>query len=180
MKMEIKGKTLELCEGDITEQDTDAIVNAANSRLILGGGVAGAIARKGGPAIQEECSRIGGTPVGTAVITTGGKLRARRVIHAVGPHAGANDADRKLESATRSSLDVAEKNGLRSIAFPAISTGIFGYPMDRCARIMLSVAFEWLRSSTALERIVFCLYGREAYQVFETTLQTLLSETKKK
>jgi len=176
MKVEIEGKTLELCEGDITEQDTDAIVNAANSRLVLGGGVAGAIARKGGPAIQEECNRIGGTPVGTAAITTGGRLRARHVIHAVGPRMGEGDEDRKLDSATRSSLDVAEANGLRSITFPAISTGIFGYPMDRCAQIMLSVALERLRASTRLERIVFCLYGREAYQTFETTLRQLLSK----
>lgn len=178
MRIEIKGKTLELCEGDITETDTDAIVNAANSGLILGGGVAGAIARKGGPAIQEECNRIGGTPVGTAAITTGGRLRARHVIHAVGPRMGEGDEDRKLEGATRSSLDVAEANGLRSIAFPAISTGIFGYPMEPCARIMLSVALERLRASTPLERIVFCLYGREAYEVFETTLQSLLAGEK--
>jgi len=178
MKTVIEGKTFELREGDITEQDTDAIVNAANSRLMLGGGVAGAIARKGGPAIQEQCNRIGGTPVGTAVITTGGRLRARHVIHAVGPRMGEGDEDRKLEGATRCSLDVAERNGLRSIAFPAISTGIFGYPIDRCARIMLSVALERLRSATPLERIVFCLFGREAYRVFETILQTLLGERK--
>jgi O-acetyl-ADP-ribose deacetylase (regulator of RNase III) len=176
MKIAIEGKTLELCEGDITELDTDAIVNAANSRLILGGGVAGAIARKGGPAIQEECNRIGGTPVGTAAITTGGRLRARHVIHAVGPRMGEGDEDRKLESATRSSLNVAEANGLRSIAFPAISTGIFGYPIDRCARIMLSVALERLRSATPLNRIAFCLYGNDAYQVFETTLRSLLAD----
>ncbi|KPL06556.1 hypothetical protein AMJ85_10190 [candidate division BRC1 bacterium SM23_51] len=179
MKVEIEGKTLELCEGDITEMDTDAIVNAANSSLIMGGGVAGAIARKGGPAIQEQCNRIGGTPVGTAAITTGGRLRARHVIHAAGPRMGEGDEDRKLEGATRSSLDVAEANGLRSIAFPAISTGIFGYPMERCAPIMLSVALERLRSATTLERIVFCLFGREAYEVFESALQSLLGRAKR-
>jgi len=177
MKVEIGGKTLELLEGDITEMDTDAIVNAANSRLILGGGVAGAIARKGGPAIQEECNRIGGTPVGTAVITGGGNLRARYVIHAVGPRMGEGNEDRKLESATRRSLDVAEANHLRSIAFPAISTGIFGYSIDRCARIMLSVAIERLRSSTLMERIVFCLYGKAAYETFEKTLKSLLKDS---
>jgi O-acetyl-ADP-ribose deacetylase (regulator of RNase III) len=177
MKIEIEGKTLELLEGDITEQDTDAIVNAANSRLIHGGGVAGAIVRKGGSIIQEESNRIGGTPVGTAVITTGGRLRARHVIHAVGPQMGEGDEDHKLDSATRSSLNVAEKNGLRSIALPAVSTGIFGYPIDRCARIMLGAALERLRSGTPLERVVFCFYGREAYRVFETTLRTLLTET---
>jgi len=179
MKIEIKGKTLELCEGDLTEQDTDAIVNAANSRLMHGGGVAGAIVRKGGHIIQEESDRIGGAPVGTAVITSGGRLRARHVIHAVGPQMGEGDEDRKLESATRSSLDVAERNGLRSLAFPAVSTGIFGYPIARCARVMLAVAFDRLRSSTPLERIVFCLYGRKAYEVFETALKEFLSETKK-
>lgn len=174
MKVEIGGKMLELVEGDITEMNTDAIVNAANSRLVLGGGVAGAIARKGGPTIQRECNRIGGTPVGTAVITTAGKLKARHVIHAVGPRMGEGDEDRKLESATRSSLDVAEANGLKSVAFPAISTGIFGYPIDRCARIMLSVALERLRGETSLERIVFCLFGRQAYETFERTLRSLM------
>jgi len=174
MRAQIGDKTLELVERDITEMDTDAIVNAANSRLVLGGGVAGAIACKGGPAIQQECNAIGGTPVGAAAITTGGRLRARHVIHAVGPRMGEGDEDHKLESATRSSLDVAEANGLRSIAFPAISTGIFGYPIDRCARIMLSVALERLRSSTPLEQIVFCLYGREAYAEFESALKSLL------
>lgn len=174
MNIQINGKTLELAEGDLTEQDCDAIVNAANSRLQHGGGVAGAIVRKGGWVIQEESNRIGGTPVGTAVITGGGKLRARHVIHAVGPMMGEGDEDRKLENAARSSLDVADTNGLRSIAFPAISTGIFGYPIDRCARIMLSAAMERLESDTRLERIVFCLWGRDAYEVFETTLRSLL------
>jgi len=174
MRVEIDGRTLELLEGDLTEMDTDAIVNAANEHLVLGGGVAGAIARKGGPAIQRECDAIGGTPVGTAVITTGGRLRARHVIHAVGPRMGEGREDAKLESATRQSLDVAEANGLASIAFPAVSTGIFGYPIDRCARIMLAVALERLRSATALQRIVFCLFGRDAYEVFESTLQSLV------
>lgn len=176
MKLEVGNRTLELVEGDITEMNTDAVVNAANARLILGGGVAGAIARKGGPVIQEECDRIGGTPVGTAAITSGGNLKARHVIHAVGPRMGEGDEDAKLEGATRSSLDVAEANGLRSIAFPAVSTGIFGYPVDRCARIMLSAALERLRGETSIERIVFCLFGGEAYSVFESTLKELAGE----
>jgi O-acetyl-ADP-ribose deacetylase (regulator of RNase III) len=144
MKREINRSVLELVQGDITEMETDAIVNAANAQLVLGGGVAGAIKRKGGPAIQEECNRIGGTQVGGAVITTGGNLKARHVIHAVGPRMGEGDEDRKLRDATLNSLKIAEQHELESISFPAISTGIFGYPVDRCARIMLSTAIEYL------------------------------------
>src|SRR5688572_6289161 len=119
-------RIIELVEGDITEQETDAIVNAANQHLQLGSGVAGAIRRKGGPSIQRECDDIGHCPVGDAVITTGGDLPARYVIHAVGPHGGDRDADEMLASATRNSLRVAEQSDLHSIAFPAISTGVFG------------------------------------------------------
>ena len=125
MQHEINDTIIELIRGDITECETDAIVNAANDRLILGGGVAGAIRKKGGPAIQEECNKIGGTFVGGAVITTGGNLKAKYVIHAVGPQMGEGDEDNKLKNATVNSLKVADENGLKSIAFPAISTGIF-------------------------------------------------------
>ncbi len=162
-----------LVEGDITEQDTDAIVNPANSQLVLGGGVAGAIRRKGGPAIQEECNRIGGTPVGTAVITTGGRLKARYVIHAVGPRMGEGDEDNKLRSATLSSLKLAEQRGLKSLTFPAISTGIFGYPMDRCADIMLRTVKTYLEGQTNIEEVRFCLWGQEAYRVFADTLDAI-------
>src|SRR5512140_2958890 len=117
---------IELVKGDITELDVDAIVNAANDRLVLGGGVAGAIRRKVGPAIQAECDKIGGCPVGRAAITTGGNLKAKYVIHAVGPRMGEGDEDQKLRSATLNSLSLADKNRLKTIAFPAISTGIFG------------------------------------------------------
>jgi O-acetyl-ADP-ribose deacetylase (regulator of RNase III) len=174
MNVELNGRSLELIEGDLTELNVDAVVNAANSHLILGGGVAGAIARKGGPAIQRECDQIGGTPVGTAVITTGGNLKARHVIHAVGPRMGEGREDEKLASATRASLEVAEDNGLTSIAFPAISTGIFGYPIDRCAKIMLGVAVDRLKSETPLKKVIFCLFGREAFEVFEQTLKSLV------
>ncbi len=166
MKVNVAGRTLELVEGDITEMETDAIVNAANDRLILGGGVAGAIRRKGGPQIQAECDKIGGTFVGGAVITTGGKLKAKHVIHAVGPRMGEGDEDEKLRNATRNSLKVADANHLKSIAFPAISTGIFGFPVQRCAEIMLAATIEYLRGQTGLERVVFCLYGRDSYDVF--------------
>ena len=170
MKVEIAGRTLELVEGDITEMDTDAIVNAANDRLVLGGGVAGAIRRKGGPAIQAECDKIGGTFVGGAAITTGGRLKARHVIHAVGPRMGEGDEDEKLRNATLNSLKVADENGLKSVAFPAISTGIFGFPMPRCAQIMLAAAVEYLRGETGIERVVFCLFGQDSYAVFADRL----------
>jgi O-acetyl-ADP-ribose deacetylase (regulator of RNase III) len=162
---------LVLLDGDITEQATDAIVNPANSGLILGGGVAGAIRRKGGPKIQEECDKIGGTPVGTAVITTGGNLKAKYVIHAVGPQMGEGGEDRKLREATLNSFKIADQNKLKSIVFPAISTGIFGYPIDRCAQIMLTTTIEYLRGKTGLEKVVFCLWGEEAYQTFERALK---------
>ena len=171
MDVKIEDRTLELVEGDITEMDTDAIVNAANDQLILGGGVAGAIRRKGGPEIQAECDRIGGTFVGGAVITTGGKLKARHVIHAVGPRMGEGDEDRKLRDATLNSLKLAEEHNLTSLAFPAISTGIFGFPVDRCARIMLGVTVEYLRGTTHLERVVFCLFGHDSYEVFAAQLE---------
>ncbi len=166
--------SLVLVDGDITEQATEAIVNPANSGLILGGGVAGAIRRKGGPQIQEECDKIGGTPVGTAVITTGGNLKARHVIHAVGPQMGEGDEDRKLRNATLTSLKIADQHKLKSITFPAISTGIFGYPIDRCAEIMLTATTGYLRGKTGLEKVVFCLWGEEAYQTFEEALKRLL------
>jgi O-acetyl-ADP-ribose deacetylase (regulator of RNase III) len=171
MKLTIVNRTLELVEGDITEMDTDAIVNAANAQLIMGGGVAGAIRSKGGPAIQAECDRIGGTVVGGAVITTGGQLRARHVIHAVGPRMGEGDEDEKLAGATRNALNVADENQLKSIALPAISTGIFGFPIHRCAEIMLETAIDHLRGETSLERVVFCLFGQGSYEVFASRLQ---------
>jgi O-acetyl-ADP-ribose deacetylase (regulator of RNase III) len=171
MKVNVGKSVLELVDGDITEMDTDAIVNAANAQLVLGGGVAGAIRRKGGPEIQAECNQIGGTFVGGAVITTGGKLKARHVIHAVGPRMGEGDEDRKLTDATLNSLKVADENRLKSIAFPAISAGIFGFPIERCAEIMLKTTMSYLRGQTGLERVVFCLYGRDSYDVFEKRLE---------
>ncbi|HJX32434.1 MAG TPA: macro domain-containing protein [Thermodesulfobacteriota bacterium] len=172
MKKTINKSIIELVEGDITEMDTDAIVNAANAALQLGAGVAGAIRRKGGPKIQEECDKIGGTFVGGAVITTGGNLKARYVIHAVGPRMGEGNEDGKLINATLNSLRVAEENKLKSVAFPAISTGIFGFPLDRCAHIMLSTTIEYLKGKTNIKQVVFCLFGKES-------LKTFLNELKK-
>ena len=160
-----------MLDGDITEMETDAIVNAANAQLVLGGGVAGAIRRKGGPQIQAECNAIGGTFVGGAVITTGGELRAKHVIHAVGPRMGEGNEDEKLKNATLNSLKVADENSLRSISFPAISSGIFGFPIERCAKIMIETTINYLKGSTGIERVVFCLFGRDSYEVFADRLQ---------
>lgn len=171
MKRTINSATIEIIEGDITLLDCDAIVNAANDRLILGGGVAGAIARRGGPSIQQECDRIGGTFVGGAVITGGGKLKARHVIHAVGPRMGEGDEDEKLRNATINSLKAADENGLRSIAFPAISTGIFGFPLNRCAEIMIKTTVAYLEQGSGIKEVVFCLYGEEALELFKQRLQ---------
>lgn len=165
---------IRLIEGDIAELDVDAIVNAANSALKMGGGVAGAILRKGGRKIQDECDRIRYCPVGGAVITTGGKLKARYVIHAVGPRYGEGNEDEKLKSATLNSLRIADKQGLGSIAFPAISTGIFGYPTDRCARVMLPAVKSYLEFiKTGLKEVIFCLYDEETYSIFRETLREL-------
>ncbi|MEW6201984.1 MAG: macro domain-containing protein [bacterium] len=171
MQKLINGKTIELLQGDITDLDTDAIVNAANTLLQLGGGVAGAIRRKGGPKIQEECNKIGGTFVGGAVITSGGNLKARHVIHAVGPRQGEGGEDNKLRNSTLNSLKTADENALKSIAFPAISTGIFGFPVDRCAEIMLTAAIEYMKGKTGLEKVVFCLYDSATYETFRRTLE---------
>ncbi|MBN2709152.1 MAG: macro domain-containing protein [Calditrichaceae bacterium] len=165
--------TLILVQEDITEMAVDAIVNAANKNLILGGGVAGAIKRKGGPSIQIECDRIGGTVVGGAVITGAGMLKAKYVIHAVGPVMGEGDEDRKLRSAVINSLRRAEENKLTSIAFPAISTGIFGYPLDRCANIMISEIAEHFKKQTSLKKVYICLWDESAFNVFIKELTSL-------
>ncbi|MEJ5375874.1 MAG: macro domain-containing protein [bacterium] len=175
MRLEINGRSLDLVQGDITEMDTDAIVNAANAQLILGAGVAGAIRSKGGPSIQEECNRIGPIQVGQAAITGAGQLKARYVIHAVGPRMGEGNEDQKLLSATLSSLRLADSHGLKSIAFPAISTGIFGFPVDRCAEIMLGAVMDYLKGTTGLDRVVFCLFGQESYNAFQAALKKLSS-----
>lgn len=176
MNVRVRSNSLELVQGDITELSCDAIVNAANSSLKMGGGVAGAISEKGGPSIQEECDRIGSCQVGNAVITTGGKLRARNVIHAVGPRIGEGWEDEKLKDATASALKLAEKHGLRSVAFPAISTGIFGYPKDRCAKVMLETVLSHIKSDGKIDRVMFCLYDKETFEVFSETLRKMLDE----
>lgn len=166
MKTDYKGAAIEILQGDITEMDTEAIVNAANDKLILGAGVAGAIKAKGGPTIQEECNRIGGTYVGGAVVTGGGNLKAAYVIHAVGPRMGEGDEDRKLTDAVSNSLRRADEKQMESLAFPAISTGIFGFPVDRAARIMFETVKSYLDGGSSIKKIVFCLFGQDAFDTF--------------
>ena len=178
MKATISKASIELVQGDITDLETETIVNAANGRLKMGGGVAGAIRRRGGPSIQRECDEIlyrhGPVPTGGAVITKGGNLKAKYVIHAVGPRLGEGDEDEKLRRATLNSLKLADEYGLRSMAFPAVSTGIFGFPKDRCAKIMLSTTIEYLKGKTNLNKVVFCLYDTETFEIFKRELQRLL------
>lgn len=173
MKIKINKSVLELIQGDITDFEGDAIVNAANSRLKLGGGVAGAIRKKGGPKIREECDKIGFCPVGEARITSGGNLKVKYVIHAVGPVYGEGNEDEKLRNATLNSLKIAEEYNLKTIAFPAISTGAFGFPKERCARIMLETAINYLKGKTKIERVVFFLFDLETYKIFEKILKDL-------
>ena len=179
MERAVKGKKIRLIQGDLTELAVDAIVNAANASLVLGGGVAGAIRTKGGPSIQEECNRIGGTTVGQAVVTGAGNLKARYVIHAVGPRYGEGNEDEKLRGATLNSMKRATEKGMRSIAFPAISTGIFGFPKDRCADIMLDTTRSYLETEeTSLNEVIFCLWAKEDLDLFSRKLDTLLPVTK--
>jgi O-acetyl-ADP-ribose deacetylase (regulator of RNase III) len=169
----INNRILKLVEGDIVLLDVEAVVNAANSSLILGGGVAGAIRSHGGPSIQEECNRIGPIQVGEAVATNAGNLKAKYVIHAAGPVSGEGEEDEKLRNATLNSLEIAEEKKIKDIAFPAISTGIFGFPLQRCSEIMLEAAKEFLEKHDYPQEIIFCLYGEGAYSIFEKTLEEL-------
>jgi len=162
--------------GDLTEMDADAIVNAANNDLILGGGVAGAIRRKGGDEIQKECSAIGQVPVGWAAITTGGKLKARHVIHAASMQLGGRTTAEALRSSTAHALRIAAQRELKTIAFPAVGTGIAGFPLDDCAEIMLSEVIRHLNGPTTLETVYFVLFDDAARDVFEAARQKLSSE----
>jgi len=155
-------------QGDITEMDVDAIVNAANNDLMLGAGVAGAILRKGGESIQDECNEIGSIPVGYAVITGAGKLKARHVIHAASMGLGDQPTTAKtLRTSTAHSLRLAAERGLKSIAFPAIGTGVSGFPMDECAEIMLNEAVQHLKGETPLEVIHFVLFDARSRDIFQ-------------
>ena len=164
-------------QGDITEMDVDAIVNAANNDLILGAGVAGAIHRKGGESIQRECNTIGSIPVGYAAITGGGKLKARFVIHAASMGlGGVRTTAKSLHSSTAHALRLAAERKLRSIAFPAVGTGVSGFPLDECAQIMLGEAIEHLKGETSLESVYFVLYDARARDIFQSTWDALRKE----
>jgi O-acetyl-ADP-ribose deacetylase (regulator of RNase III) len=168
---------IQIQQGDLTEMDVDAIVNAANNDLILGAGVAGAIARKGGESIQRECDDIGSIPVGYAAITVGGKLKARHVIHAASMSLGGMRTTAKtLRTSTAHSLRIAAAHNLKSIAFPAVGTGVSGFPMDECAQIMLTEALLHLKGETSLETIYFVLLDATSRDIFESAWRTLQKE----
>jgi O-acetyl-ADP-ribose deacetylase (regulator of RNase III) len=171
---------LSIIQGDITRQETDAIVNAANSSLMGGGGVDGAIHRAGGPAILDDCKKIvaaqGRLPTGQAVITTGGNLRAKHVIHTVGPvwHGGSKGEPELLASAYRESLKVAAENGLGSVSFPSISTGVYSYPVTEAAGIALNTVAEFLeKEDTSVKEVVFVLFDSATYQEYSGALGNL-------
>ena len=164
---------IEIRRGDLTEMDTDAIVNAANNDLQLGGGVAGAIRRKGGPQIQAECDEIGTIPVGGAAITSGGKLKARYVIHAASMQLGGQTTSRALRSSTAHALRIAAQKGLKTIAFPAVGTGIAAFPLRECAEIMLGESGKHLEGPTSIEKIYFVLFDMEAQEVFESVFRSI-------
>ncbi len=160
-----------LRQGDLTEADADAIVNAANNDLLLGGGVAGAIRVKGGPSIQQECGQLGPIALGEAAITSAGRLCARHVIHAASMRLGESTSETNLRAATRNSLRRADENSLKTIAFPAIGAGIAGFPIERCAQVMLEEVRAHLCGPTTLERIDFVLFDRPSLEVFERVLE---------
>jgi O-acetyl-ADP-ribose deacetylase (regulator of RNase III) len=176
MEVKVNQSILSLIEGDITNEETDAIVNAANARLAGGAGVDGAIHRAGGPSIMEECRKIGGCPTGQAVITTGGSLKAKYVIHTVGPvyQGGGKGEAGLLKSAHLESLKLASAKRLKSIAFPAISTGVYGYPLQEAAHIALKTAVDYLHENTDIALVRFVLFGRKTYDIFAEELRKLM------
>ena len=176
MEVKIGKSTLAIVEGDITKEETEAIVNAANSGLRGGGGVDGAIHRAGGPSILEECRKIGHCPTGQAVITSGGNLPAKYVIHTVGPvwSGGNRNEAGLLKSAYLESLKIASKKGLKSVSFPAISTGAYGYPLNEAARIALKTAIDYLKEHQEIELVRFVLFGEPMLDVFAEQLKKLI------
>ena len=175
MQMSVGRAVLELVEGDLTQQDTEAIVNAANPSLRGGGGVDGAIHRAGGPKILEECLQIGGCPTGEARLTTGGNLKARYVIHTVGPiyRDGFHQEPQLLASCYRESLKLARAKGIKSLAFPSISTGAYGYPVQAAACIALKTVTEYLTDHPEIQLVRFVLFGKAAYQAYEQALKEM-------
>jgi O-acetyl-ADP-ribose deacetylase (regulator of RNase III) len=176
MQIAVGKSRLELVQGDITQQDTEAIVNAANSSLLGGWGVDGAIHRVGGPQILKECRKIGACPSGEARITSGGRLKARYVLHAVGPiyRGGQHGEAQTLANAYRNSLALASQHGIKSVAFPSISTGAYGYPTELAAPIALRTAMGYLQTHPEIELVRFVLFGAPAYEAYEKALKVLL------
>jgi len=164
---------IEILQGDLTEMDVDAIVNAANNDLQLGGGVAGAIRRKGGARIQAECDEIGTIPVGGAAITSGGNLKARHVIHAASMQLGGRTSAPALRGSMAHALRIAAQQTLKTIAFPAVGTGIAGFPLRECADIMLREAVRHLAGPTSVEKVYFVLFDQEALEVFQQAFREL-------
>ena len=171
----INGVTLVLMRGNIVDAEVDAIVNAANSALAGGGGVDGAIHRAGGLEIMAECRKIGGCPTGSAVATTAGRLKARHVFHAVGPvYRQQGDEERLLASTYQTCLNLAEQHHHKSIAFPSISTGVYGYPLPLAAPIALKTVVEHIKQPTGLQRVIFVLFDGATYNTYDQALKTLL------
>ncbi len=177
MQVHVNESILELVEGDITQQETEAIVNAANSSLLGGGGVDGAIHRAAGPELLAECRTLGGCPVGEARITQGYRLKARYVIHAVGPIYRGTPRDAELlASVHRHALKLASEHGIASVAFPAISTGAYGYPMEEAAPVALGAVVDYLRHHPEIRLVRFVLFGRRAYQIYAAALKALVPD----
>lgn len=178
MEVKIGQATLELVQGDITAQETDAIVNAANRTLLGGGGVDGAIHRAAGPELLAECRKLGGCATGDAKITKGYRLKAKHVIHTVGPiyHTEGKKAPELLASCYRRSLELASQYKIQSIAFPSISTGAFGYPLKEAAPIALKTVMDYLSQHLEIKLVRFVLFGKEAFQAYEEALKELLKK----
>ena len=169
--MDLKDKII-VTQGDITDIEVDAIVNAANTRLLLGSGVAGAIRRKGGDSIQRECDKIGSIPLGRAIVTGAGKLNAKYVIHAAGMHLGRSVCEESLREATNNSLLRADEKVVKTVALPAIGTGVGGFPLNRCAQVMIDIVVEYLKNEkTGIEKVYFVLFDMETYKVFNDYLR---------
>ena len=165
---------IKIVEGDITEMAVDAIVNAANNDLILGAGVAGAIARKGGPSIQRECDEHGSIKVGESAATRGGNLKADYVIHAAAMRLAGSATAESIRTATNSALGIARDKYLQTVAFPALGAGIAGFPLDKCAEIMIREVQDFMVVNDNPETIIFCLYSQEAKKVFEKVYEGMV------
>jgi len=185
MEFKIKGTVVKIIQGDITEQETEAIVNPANPTLMGGGGVDGAIHRKGGPSILEECKRIratqypDGLPTGKAVITNAGRLKAKYVIHTVGPiwRGGGEGEANLLAQAYRSCLELASSKGIKSIAFPSISTGAYGYPIAEASRVALKAIKEFLEEKPVFDEVVLVLFSKDALKVYEEAAEEIFGQS---